>query len=119
MEHVLWSAARRLLVLVVLASAFVAVPFAIDGRMRTLPAISGAFALALLGAALIPLLRARRFLRQVDTPEPPPAAAMAYRASARPVADEATANRAARAAAIAFLLLCVAASLAIVAAAAR
>ncbi len=44
---------------------------------------------------------------------------MAYRTSARPVADESTANRAARAAALAFLLLCLAASLTIVAAAAR
>ncbi|HEX8794662.1 MAG TPA: hypothetical protein VF765_27135 [Polyangiaceae bacterium] len=119
MEHVLWSAARRLLVLVVIASASVAVPFALDGRMRTLPAVMGAFALALLGAALIPMLRARRFLRQADTPEPPPSAAMAYRTSARTIADESTANRAARAAAIAFLLLCLAASLTIVAAAAR
>lgn len=119
MEHVLWSAARRLLVLVIVASASVAVAFARDGRMRTLPAVAGAFALALLGAALIPLLRARRFLRQVDTPEPPPDVAMAYRTSARTVADDSTANRAARAAAIAFLLLCLAVSLTIVAAAAR
>jgi hypothetical protein len=119
MEHVLWSAARRLLVLVVIASASVAVPFALDGGMRTFPAVSGLFALALLGAAIIPMLRARRFLRQADTPLPPPAVAMAYRTSARTLEDDATANRAARAAAIAFLLLCGAASLAIVAAAAR
>jgi hypothetical protein len=119
MEHVLWSAARRLLMLVVIASACVAVPFALDGRMRPLPAVSGAFALALLGSALIPMLRARRFLRQADMPLPPPAVAMAYRTSARTLEDTSTANRAARAAAIAFLLLCLAASLTIVAAAAR
>lgn len=119
MEHVLWSAARRLLVLVVVASGLVAVPFALDGRMRTLPAISGGLALALLAAALIPMLRARRFLRQADTPEPPPAAPMAYRTSARAIEDDTAANRAARAAAVAFLLLCLAASLTIVAAAAR
>jgi len=119
MEHVLLSAARRLLALVVIASASVAVPFALDGRMRPVPAVSGALALALLGAALIPMLRARRFLRQADTPLPPPAAAMAYRTSARTLEDDAAANRAARAAAIAFLLLCLAASLTIVAAAAR
>jgi hypothetical protein len=119
MEHVLWSAARRLLALVVIASASVAIPFAIDGRVRTVPAISGALALALLAAAVIPMLRARRVLRRVDTPEPPPAAAMAYRTSARTLEDTSTANRAARAAAIAFLLLCLAASLTIVAAAAR
>lgn len=119
MEHVLWSAARRLLVLVVVASAFVALPFALDGRVRPLPAVCGALALALLASALIPMLRARRFLRQADAPEPPPAAAMVYRTSARTVVDESTANRAARAAAIAFLLLCLAASLTIVAAAGR
>lgn len=119
MEHVLWSAARRLLVLVVVASASVAVPFALDGRVRPLPAVSGALALALLAAALIPMLRARRFLRQVDTPGPPPAPAMAYRTSARTIEDDATANRAARAAALAFLLLCLAAALTVVAAAAR
>jgi hypothetical protein len=119
MEHVLWSAARRLLVLVVVATAFVAVPFALDGGMRTLPAISGALALALLAAALIPMIRARRFLRQADMPEPPPPASLAYRTSARTTADDSTANRAARAAAAAFLLLCLAASLTIVAAAAR
>lgn len=119
MEHVLWSAARRLLALVVVAGASVAVPFALDGRVRPLPAVSGALALTLLAAALIPMLRARRFLRQADTPEPPPAATMAYRTSARTVSDESAANRAARAAAIAFLLLCAAASLTIVAAASR
>lgn len=119
MEHVLWSAARRLLLLVVVASASVAVPFALDGRMRTLPAVMGAFALALLGAALIPMLRARRFLLQAETPEPQPSASMAYRTNARAIEDVAAANRAARAAAIAFLLLCLAASLTIVAAAAR
>jgi len=119
MEHVLWSAARRLLALVLIASVSVAVPFALDGRIRTVPAVSGFSALALLGAALIPMLRARRFLRQADMPLPPPAAAMAYRTSARAPEDASTANRAARAAAIAFLLLCLAASLTIVAAAAR
>lgn len=119
MEHVLWNAARRLLLMVFVASAFVAVPFVIDGHMRTLPAVSGALALALLAAALLPMIRARRLLQQADTPEPPPAASMAYRTSARAVEDDATADRAARAAALAFAMLCLAATLTIVAAAAR
>ena len=48
----LWTAARRLLALDLLAAACVAIPFVANGRMGRLPAVSGVVALALLVCAL-------------------------------------------------------------------
>src|SRR5262249_14801813 len=116
---VLWNAARRLALLVVASLGLVATPFVRDARIGILPAAAAGIALALLAVAVVPMARARRFLRK--TAEPPPAAAAAdvYRTSARDLDHEAEESGATRDAAIAFLLLAVSGALTVVAAAAR
>jgi hypothetical protein len=119
MAHMLWTAARRLFALVLIAAASVAIPFVAGARMGPLPAASGLLTLALLTTSLLPMLRARRLLRRLDTPAAQPPASMAYRASARTIENEATADGASRSAAIAIMLLSLAVASTIVAAASR
>lgn len=116
----IWSAARRLAVLVAGALVLASVPFVRDAHIGALPAVTGGLAIALLAAALLPLARATRLLRQVSPPAKVPPAAMVYRTVATDEDDGGLAEgAAARPAAMAFLLLALAAALTIVAAAAR
>jgi hypothetical protein len=119
MHLVLWNAARRLALLVVGSLGLVATPFVCDARIGALPAVAAAVALALLGIAVIPMARARRFLRKTVEPSAPAPTAEVYRTSARSVDHEAEESDATREAAIAFLLLAVSGAFTIVAAAAR
>jgi hypothetical protein len=115
-DLLVWSAARRLALLVAGSLVFVAVPFALAGRIGSLAAVSGASAVALLVTALLPLLRARRILR--DDAQATPDRGV-YRASARAADRDPLERAAVRHAAIALMLVAVAAALTIVAAAAR
>ncbi len=119
MERMLWSAARRLAFLVVGSLLLVAVPFALDARVGPLPAVCGALALALLGAAVLPLLRAGRGVHELDAGPKIPLVADVYRTPASAPDTDATERVAAHHAAVAFLLLALAGSLVVVAAAAR
>jgi len=119
MDRVVWSAARRLAVLVAIALASVAVPFVVDARIRTLPALVGGLALALFVASLAPLRRAGRMIHDAERPDAPPPAGLAYRASARAADHDPDERAATHHAANAFLLLAVASALVVVAAAAR
>ncbi len=119
MAHMLWTAARRLFALAVVAAACVAIPFIAGARMGPLPAASGLLTVALLTAALVPMSRARHLLRLIEAPASPPSASMVYRTSARAIDDEATADGASRSAAIALMLLSLAVASTIVAAASR
>jgi hypothetical protein len=118
-DLIVFSAARRLALLVSVALAFVAVPFVRDARVGTLPAFSGAIAVALLCGALVPLLRARRLLQKAHMAPKSPATPMVYRESARGLDDEPAEREATHQAAVALLLLAFAASLTVVSAAAR
>jgi hypothetical protein len=119
-ELVIRSAARRLAILVAGALVLASVPFVRDAHIGALPAAMGGLAIALLAAALLPLARATRLLRQPSHPAKPPPAAMVYRTVATDEDDsDPAAGAATRPAAVAFLLLALAAALTIVAAAAR
>jgi hypothetical protein len=118
-ELVVWNAARRLAILVVGALLCVAVPFVVDARIGTLPAAAGGLAVALLVAAVVPLVRARRMLHVAAQPPDAPPASEAYRASAKAEDLDPVERAATHHAAIAFLLLALAGSLVIVAAASR
>ena len=115
----LWTAALRLFAFVVFSAACVAIPFVAGARMGPLPAASALLTLVLVTASVAPMLRARHLLRLLDAPVSPPPAAMAYRASAARIEDEATADGASRAAAIAIMLLSLAVASTFVAAASR
>ena len=119
MELVVWNAARRLAVLVGCALALVAIPFVRDARIGLLPAASGGLALALLGIALLPLVRASRLLREVRRPPKTPRTAMVYRASAADEDRDPEERSATHQAAMALMLLALAGALTVVAAAAR
>ena len=118
-ELVVWNAARRLAVLVVCALVLVSVPFVRDARIGLLPAASGGLALALLGVALLPLVRASRLLREARRPPKTPPAAMVYRASATEEDRDPEERSATHQAAMALMLLALAGALTVVAAAAR
>jgi hypothetical protein len=118
-ELVIWSAARRLAVLVAGALLLASVPFVRDAHIGALPAVTGGLAMALLAAALLPLARATRLLRRGSPPAKAPPVAMVYRTVATDDDDGLVEGAAARPAAVAFLLLALAAALTIVAAAAR
>jgi hypothetical protein len=118
-ELVVWNAARRLAILVVCALALVAVPFVRDARIGLLPAASGGLALALLAAAVLPLVRASRLLREAQRPPKAPPAAMVYRASSTEEDRDPEERSATHQAAVALMLLALAAALTVVAAAAR
>ena len=115
----LCTGARRLAILVAAALLIVAVPFVVDGRVRTLPAACAAMALGLLLGALTPLGQALRLLRLAEQRSPAPSASTAYRAGTREADTEPTESLAIRQAAVALLLLSLAGSLTVVAAAAR
>jgi hypothetical protein len=119
MGGMLCTGARRLAILVASALALVAVPFVVDAHMRTLPAACGAMALGLLLGALTPLRQAQRLVRETEAPPPVPPAGMVYRANPRATDMEATENQATRQAVMALLLLSLAGTLTVVAAAAR
>ncbi len=119
MAHMLCTAARRLFALVVVAAACVSIPFLAGARLGPLPAASGLLTLALVTTSLLPMLRARRLLRHLDTPAAQPPTSMVYRASARTIENDATADSASRSAAIAIMLLSLAVASTIVAAASR
>jgi len=119
MDRVVWSAARRLAVLVSVALASVAIPFVADARIRTLPALAGGLALALFVASLAPLRRAGQMIRASERPGDLPPAGLAYRASARAPDHDPDERAATHHAANAFLLLAVAGALVVVAAASR
>jgi len=121
-ELVVWNAARRLAVLVSGALALLGAAVAYDRRLGVLSGATAGLALALLLVALVPLLRASQFLRTMTVPPKTPAPSMVYRAN--PTAgDTDERDRVERSAthqsAVAFLLLALAGSLAVVAAAAR
>jgi hypothetical protein len=118
-ELVVWNAARRLAVLVMGALVLVAVAFVRDGRIRGLPAVTGALAVGLFVVALRPLLRASRHLRDARRPPERPAAAMAYRAGASVEDRDPVERSATHEAATALMLLALAGALTVVAAAAR
>jgi len=115
-DLLVWSAARRLALLVVGSLVFVAVPFALAGRIGALSAGAGTTAVVLLVTALWPLLRARRILDE-DAPSTP--AAAVYRSSARHLDRDPQERAAVRHAAVALMLLAAAAAFTIVAAASR
>jgi hypothetical protein len=118
-ELVVWNAARRLAWLVIGSMVCVAVPFVHDARIGTLPAAVGGLALALLAASVFPLLRARRMLVAAARPPGVPRASQAYRANAKADDMDPVERAATHHAAIALILLAVAGSLVVVAAAAR
>jgi hypothetical protein len=118
-ELVVWSAARRLAILVAGALVLASIPFVRDARIGPLPAATGGLATVLLLAALLPLARATRLLRQVNSPTKAPPAAMVYRTMTADEDRGPAEGAATRQAAVAFLLLALAAALTIVAAAAR
>jgi hypothetical protein len=118
-ELLVWTAARRLAWLVGGALLVVAVPFVLEGRIGVLSALTGGLATALLGAALIPLLRARGLLRQAAAPDAPPPASLAYRASAAARDREPLELQATHLGAVALLMLALAAAFVVVAAASR
>lgn len=116
----IWSAARRLAILVAGALMLASVPFVCDAHIGALPAATGGLAIALLAGALLPLARATRLLRQSSQPAKVPPVAMVYRTVATDEDDGGPVEGAAtRSAAVAFLLLALAAAFTIVAAAAR
>jgi hypothetical protein len=115
-DLLVWSAARRLTLLVAGSLTIVLAVFARGAHVGTLAGIAGASAVALLGSALLPLVRARRILHEDGPPTPETGV---YRASAR-IPDRDPLERAAiRHAAIALMLVAVAGALTVVAAAAR
>jgi hypothetical protein len=122
MHLILCSAARRLAVLVVASLGFVAAPFVSDARVGAFPAAAGFLALVLLVVGLLALARARHFVRQSERPAAGARTAEVYRT---PAADrvapdhELEESGAARAAALALLVLAFSGALTIVAAAAR
>ncbi len=111
----MWSAARRLAMLVAGSLALVAVPFVRGARVGALAAVAGGIAVALLATALVPLLRARRILR-TETGRAPGGV---YRASARTPDRDPLERAAVRHAATALRLVAVAGALTVVAAASR
>jgi hypothetical protein len=121
LHWILWSAARRLCVLVVGTLAFVAAPLAWDPRLTAMASAAYAIALSLLAAGAVALVRARRFLRS-EAPVMAPAPAAAYRTSAVErdgAQDEEQATKeakVAREAAMALLFLAMAGAMTIVAA---
>jgi hypothetical protein len=119
MELVVWNAARRLAWLVIGSLVCVAVPFVHDSRIGPVPAAAGGLALALLAASVFPLLRARRMLVVAARPDDVPPASQAYRANPKGDDRDPVERAATHHAAIALILLAVAGSLVVVAAAAR
>jgi hypothetical protein len=115
-DLLVWSAARRLALLVAGSLVFVAVPFALAGRVGALAAVAGATAVALLVTALLPMFRAQRILQ--ENPKATPETGV-YRASARAADRDPLERAAVHHAAIALMLVALAAALTIVAAAAR
>jgi hypothetical protein len=111
--------ARRLFVLTAAVLALVAGAMVVDGHARELPVSFAAIALGLLLGAVAPMVRARRLVRLTEQVARPPPARAAYRASLR-AADTAVAeSMAARLGAVALLLVSLAATLTVIAAAAR
>ena len=116
MHLLVWSAARRLALLVAGSLVFVAVPFVVCRHIGMLAAISGAGAVTLLATSLVPLFLAQRALRRADRGI---AGAEVYRTSARPPDRDASERAAVHGAAIALMLVSMAAALTVVAAASR
>jgi hypothetical protein len=122
MHLVLWSAGRRLAVLVSGSMVVVAVSYVSDRPVGPLPAATWCASLLLLVLGLISLARARHYLRQCEMPLPAPHPPEVYRTNAvdradgdRPIEE----SGAARAVAIALVVLALSGALTIVAAASR
>jgi hypothetical protein len=115
-DLLVWSAARRLTLLVAGSLAIVLLVFARGAHVGALAAITGAVALALLGSSLVPLVRARRILHEGSPPTP---GTGVYRASARAPDRDPQERAAVRHAALALMLVAVAGALTVVAAASR
>jgi hypothetical protein len=118
-EVAVWNAARRLLILVLAALTGLAVTAVCDGRVRPVTATAGGLALAFVCASFVPLLRASRSLRAMQGAIEQPSAARVYRANPSDVDCERAERDAIHHAAVAFVLLALAGSLSVVAAAAR
>jgi len=116
---ILCMGARRLFFLTAAVLALVAAAFVVDGRARGLPVSFAAIALGLLLGAVAPMVRAQRLVRLTEQVAAVPAAREAYRASLRAVDTAIPENMAARLGVVAFLLVSVAATLTVIAAAAR
>jgi hypothetical protein len=115
-DLLVWSAARRLTLLVAGSLAIVLAVFARGAHVGALAAIAGASALALLVGSLLPLVRARRLLHEGAQPTPDTGV---YRASARSPDRDPQERAAVRHAAIALMLVAIAGALTVVAAASR
>jgi len=116
-EELIWSAAKRLAVLVAGSLALVAVAFSLDRHVRPFAGASAGLALACVAMSLVALAQARR-LQRVETLPEPLAPSSIYRTNAS-APQEVDLTRATRSAAIAFVLLSLAGAMTIVAAAAR
>jgi hypothetical protein len=119
MDVVIWNAARRLAALVMGALAILAITGMYDERIRPLSAATAGLALTLLVVSLVPLFRASRSRRGMNSPVRQPPAARVYRENPSQEDRERAERAATHHGAVAFLLLALAGSLAVVAVAAR
>lgn len=115
----MWSAARRLAMIVACEVALVTLTMLRARPIGALAAVSGGLGLALFLASLPSLVRASHIVRDSQRAKEPAATSKVYRTSAKPIDPDAAERAVVRHAAAALMLLAAAGAITVVAAASR